>query len=265
MLQGERQPPRDVRLGQVGGELQRPLAGQIGLLQVGFRPVRVEEEEGAAFGHAGVGAGVVRVERQRHLELLQCRFDAGSLVLEEAVASPEVVLVGAHVGGRGAEQRLRRFFPEPHLEGGDDPLDDLLLEGEHVRQRAVERLGPELASQVGGAQPDLHGEAVVGLSEGARQDGGDAEGLAHRRDVVLAPVAKRDAARNDAQPLDARERADQLFGQAVADVSLVGFGAAVLSGSTAIDGVGIRSLPVEQPACDVPLSGESTVPSVPLG
>src|SRR5262249_41394337 len=107
-------------------------------------------------------------------------------------------------------------------------VGDLVLDGEDVRQLAVVRLRPEVVAVGDVDQLGADPQPVAGLADAALQDGADAELFADLADVLVAALeGEGGGAGGDVQPLDPGQGADQLLGQAVAEVLVLGVGAEV--------------------------------------
>ncbi len=215
---------------QLGIELQRAAARAVRLLEKGLAAAAVHDQVAAALGEPGEGTGVAGVYLQSPVEQLQGGLYPPAPVLEEPLAPLQVVLVGPHVRGRRPLESPRVPLVEAELEPVGDPLGDLALHREDVLQGAIERARPQLGPVLGPEQVGAHLEPLVTLGNRPLEYRGDAELASGIGGIGRAAETKGGAARRHPKPFDARERADQLFGQAVPKVLLIPLGAAIGEG-----------------------------------
>src|SRR5712692_5056233 len=129
---------RDETLGKRRVQLDGPLAGRPGLVQVGLRRFEKHVEERSAIRETAVPKRVVRIDLDGPLEHLPRHLEMTSAELIQETPAAQVVLVGADVERRllldGALLPLRERDPQRI----DDLLRDLFLDLEDVAQAAVE-------------------------------------------------------------------------------------------------------------------------------
>ena len=116
-----------------------------------------------------------------------------------------------------------------HLQLLDDRVRDLVLDREDVGQVAVEAVGPDVPAVLAADQLPGDPHPRAGLADAALQHEAHAELLAHLLHVDgLALVRERGVAGDDEQPRDLREVGDDVLGDAVAEVFLLGVAAHVV-------------------------------------
>ncbi len=175
-----------------------------------------------------MGVPILGVERDRALEHLQRRgvVLAGRAMVQDLAG--EHALVGRHVVGRLALGAIVGRRLDPPGQGRDDRRGHLVLDREDVLELAVVALGPDVPVGLGVDQ--LHGDAhpVAGLAHAALDHVLDAE---LRGDVLdphrLALVHEGGVARDHEQVPKARQRGDDVLGQAVGEELLLGIAAHV--------------------------------------
>ena len=100
-------------------------------------------------------------------------------------------------------------------------LGDLFLEREDVAYLPVEFLGEDVVAGPHVDEVDADAQPLAVLAHAAAQHVLDAELLAEGAEIVVRSEVEGGGARDDAQLMDARERVDQLLGQAIAEMSLI--------------------------------------------
>ena len=109
-----------------------------------------------------------------------------------------------------------------------DRLRDLVLDGEDVGQIAVVAIGPEMRPVLRIDQLRVDADALARLSDAAFENVGDVEAPAHLLHVgVLALVGEGRIPRDDRQRRDLRQIGDDVLGDAVGEVFLLGIAAHV--------------------------------------
>ena len=134
-------------------------------------------------------------------------------------------------GGRLACCTLDLRCPEARLDGGRHRLRDAILQVEHVVQRAVEAIGPDMA---GGFRFDqLAGDPQpgAGAAHATFQHVAHAELAAHLTHIHRTPlVGEGRIAGDDEEPAHAGERGCDVLDHAVGEVVLLRVAAHVLEG-----------------------------------
>jgi hypothetical protein len=153
------------------------------------------------------------------------RLGGVALVL---LAPLEIQIVRTHVVGLVLAHLLRLGRCERHLQRARDGRGDLRLHREHVLERTIEALAPELEA-VGAHQAYGDAYAGSGAAHAAFEHGADAEvrGDARRIDLGAAEARHR-VARGDSQAAHFRQVGQQILGDALAKVVAVGLGREVL-------------------------------------
>ena len=109
-----------------------------------------------------------------------------------------------------------------NLEGIDDGAGDFVLEREDVPDVAVVALGPQAEPIVHGHERDGDPDAIAGSPHGAVEQGAHLERASDLGGIRLGePVAERGRTRGDAEALHAPEGDQNLFGDALAEITLV--------------------------------------------
>ena len=104
----------------------------------------------------------------------------------------------------------------------DDDRGDFVLDGEDVRQLAIEALRPELIAVVGIDELRRDAHAIARPTNAAFQGRPDPQSPADFSDVeILIPKCKRRCAGNHAQAGNARERTDDFLRDAVTEVLVI--------------------------------------------
>ena len=117
---------------------------------------------------------------------------------------------------------------EMRLDRGDDLLGDVVLDGEDVLQLAVVFLGPDVLAGLGVDQLAGDADAPARRPDAALQHVAHAEfagDLPHVHGFALVDEGR--VAGDDEQPAQARERRDDVLGDAVGEVILLGIAAHV--------------------------------------
>jgi hypothetical protein len=228
----ERQPLGRVRLRQRRIQRQGTLAVDQNITE-GHVGVAHAHQVAIAVGDAGIGARILGIDLRRAPEHLP-RHAQGAIApaaAQEEGASHQVVLVGLGVGGRAAGDEGALLRQQLHLEGIDDAVGDLVLEREDVVQAAVVAIGPEMPAAAAVDQLDGDAHAVPGLAHAALEDMADAERarrLTHFDRLAL--VGEDRVARDHEQRGHARQVGDDVLGEAVGEILLLGIAADVGEG-----------------------------------
>jgi hypothetical protein len=114
------------------------------------------------------------------------------------------------------------------LDAADHAVRDLVLHGEHVVEIPVVALGPEVIGRLG--LHELTGDAntVAGLSHAALEHVANAHLTSDLTDVHAATlVGEARVARDDEQPAEARQTGNDVLGDPVREMSLLGIAAHV--------------------------------------
>jgi len=168
---------------------------------------------------------IVRLQRNRTVELLvrqpQPLERVDRLVAVRIQIQLPCLLVGnecLHVlDARGAHQRAL-LVVEQYVERSGHVLGDVQLHGETVLQRAVVGMRPKVVTVAGADQ--LGGDActLALAAHAAFEHGGHAQRLADLAQVlVLALELERRGATHHLQAIDARQRVQDLLGQAIGE------------------------------------------------
>src|SRR5262249_52995927 len=107
-------------------------------------------------------------------------------------------------------------------QGGDHALSDLVLDGKDVVERAIEALGPEMKTSRDFNELNGNAQLIASFANAAFKQRFDTKLLADGSNVRAdAAKLKGSGASRHAKTVNARERVDQLFGNALAEVVLV--------------------------------------------
>jgi hypothetical protein len=178
--------------------------------------------------HACVRRGEIRIDLDRaavHRLRLQHRVARAAA---EQFSRAQPGFVGLYVGGRVPAQPLRLVLRQLDRERADDVLHHLVLRREDVGEIAVEPLGPDMPAAAGIDELRGDAHAVAGLAGAALEHEAYPEvtpDLLHFDRPAL--VGERGVARDDEQGRDLREVGNQVFGDAVAEIFLLGIAAHV--------------------------------------
>ena len=242
----ERQSLGRMRLRQRGLQRQGLLAVGQNVAE-GHVGIAHAHQVAVAVGDAGIGARILGIDVRRAHEHLP-RHAQGAIAptaAQEEGTPHQVVLVGLGVGGRAAGDEGALLRQQLHLEGVDDAAGDLVLEREDIVQAAVVAIGPEMPAAAAVDQLDGDAHAVPGLAYAALEDVADTERvrrLAHFDGLAL--VGEDRAARDDEQRGHARQVGDDVLGEAVGEILLLGIAADVgerQHGDGGAPGGGVRS------------------------
>lgn len=99
------------------------------------------------------------------------------------VSPPQVEVVCLGVRGEDLDH-IRRIVAERGDALGDDRSCQLVLDGEHVVERAIIRLGPQMKSVADADELSGDAQPVSGLTNAAFQDGRHVQGTADLCDVL---------------------------------------------------------------------------------
>jgi hypothetical protein len=217
-----------VRLGGVRVDGQGPLRRLVGqgraLLE---RQQAIAHLAGIVARQAMPGGGVIGVDGQRLLvQGIRLREGLGG-DLASQVAGLQVQRVGFRVG----LLRLRNPAQQRELELSDDRRGDLVLDGENVIQRPIPGLRPQLGVGAGIDQLRRDPQHVAGPAHRALEDMRHVQlpGDFGDRDV-LALERERRGARDHPELGNLRQQVQQLLGNAVREVLLLGIGTPVHKG-----------------------------------
>jgi hypothetical protein len=157
----------------------------------------------------------------------------------EQLPGAQPAFIGFDVLGAAALDVLLFDAAELDRQRLDDLVHDLVLCGEDVVQLAVEAVGPQMAAALGVDQLGGDAHAVAGLADRAFQHEAHAElaaDLLHLHRPAL--VGEGGIARDHEQRLDLGEIGDQVLGDAVAEILLLGVAAHVGEGQDGDRGLG---------------------------
>ena len=169
-----------------------------------------------------MGQRVVWLESDCFLEKLDRALPALCGVLVGVVAALQEQFVGLGVVGVALEHRGTFLAEQLQLQGRHDRQGDLVLQLEDIAHLAVVALRPHLIAI--GCVDQLHGdpEAIAGAPDAAVEHAGDAEGLRDSADIDrLALERECRRACSHLQRVNLRQRVQQLFGKAVAEVLVI--------------------------------------------
>ena len=176
-----------------------------------------------------MGLGVLRVERHR---LLVERPGLGVRLPGEThpqLFCPQQAIVGVHVLGALAGKQRALVVAERNLQGRGDLLAQLVLDGEDVFELAVVALRPQVVSGCRLDQLGGHAHPVGGLAHASFEYVSNAQVAAHFLDLDRrALVGEHRVAGDDEEPRYLRKRGDDVVGDAVGEVLLLGIGAHVV-------------------------------------
>jgi hypothetical protein len=200
-------------------------------------------DDGVGFGDPGVGQGVPGVELDGRAEEAERFFEVVLAALVVEIDPLHVAFVGSDAQ-RVAPQE--GFLEQGELQGLDDLLGDVVLDGEEAGLFAVEDPGPELAAVADVVDPGRDPEIVSGHLDAPLEDGLDAEFAADVREVRgLSLEEEGRGPGRDPEAVDVGQGIDQRLRDAVAEV-LVVLGRAQIDegqdGDRAPDGDGARGV-----------------------
>ena len=172
-------------------------------------------EQAVRVRQPAVGERELRVFHDRLLEEVQRLLEAFVGALVQVIAPLQVQVARRQVLRRPARAATLAGVHEPRLELVDDRLRHRFLRGEHVAERHVDRLGPEVRGARRVDEVDRDAEPIAGLADAAGQEHGDLPGV-----LVAEPQGQAAARlhREDAQRLELRQAVNDLLLQAVAEV-----------------------------------------------
>ena len=173
--------------------------------------------------------GVVRVEREGLLEQPQRLAVVLRRGREDVRQRPEVEVVGVEAPGRLAPGALDLGPPERRLDRAGHPLRHPVLEVEHVRERAVEALRPEMGAALGVDQLARDAHPLASFADAALEHVAHAQ-LAPDLPHVdgLAPVGEARVAGDDEQARDPRQGGGDVLDDPVREVALLRVAAQVV-------------------------------------
>jgi hypothetical protein len=138
--------------------------------------------------------------------------------LVERVHPPQVRIVGHDVEGRP----VLHGSGEPRLQLNQNACRNLILDRKDVGQLAVEPLGPALVAVVRIDELRRDAHRVAGFANASFENGADAQSPADLRDLeVFALKGERRRAGNHPESGHSRQRADDLFSDAMTEVLLI--------------------------------------------
>jgi hypothetical protein len=171
---------------------------------VGLVKTAARETNLVAHAKPSVGDGVVRVERERIVQKPRRNLRVGGHRSHDVRHRAQTEIVGAEVIGVLAPRALDFGFPQARLDDADHLVGDLILEVEHIRDRPVEPVGPQMRARLGLDQLPRDAQAIAGLAHAALQDITHAKVPPDLPDVDRpALVGEARIARDHEQPLDA--------------------------------------------------------------
>src|SRR5438876_782524 len=152
-----------------------------------------------------------RIELDRLLEEGNRLEYAFLAALVPTVSALQVERVGLEVVRIALRRGIRDVGQESGAQRAHDGPGDLVLNGEHVVQRTIVALRPEVAPVVGRGELRRDAQPITRLPHRPLEHGRDAEQGADGADVLrLSLEGKRGRARGDPQAVDLGERVDQL-------------------------------------------------------
>src|SRR5687768_18452917 len=108
--------PCDMRFGELRLQLERLLAGGVGLSEVRFACVEIRVKKGAAIRHARVRERVVGIDLDGTIEHLPRVLETFSSKLMEELSAAQVKVVGLKVDHARLLDRLLLVFAENYAE-----------------------------------------------------------------------------------------------------------------------------------------------------
>src|SRR5205085_12126533 len=138
-------------------------------LQVGFAGLPVLVKERAAVGHAGIGAGISRVEYDGACKHLAGIIEALPPELVEELAAAQVVIVSLHVAGLRLLDGLFFLLAQHHSQLARNVLSNLILDGENIFQLAVVALRPNRKAVARVDELRGNAQAIAGAPQAATQ------------------------------------------------------------------------------------------------
>ena len=209
-------------------DLQRPLGGGQAVVDLSApdqaRQHLAERHQRPGLRIVGIDLGGALAQPHDRLVAPDVALVAGGVVLPRH----QVEVVGIEVGRAALLDRLLLLGQQLELQRLDDRFRDLVLQREDVAQVAVVALGPDVVA--GGAIDQLRGDAhaAARLAHAALEHVLHLELARHLRHVdELALVHERAVARDDGQRRDLAQVGDDVLGDAVAEVLLLGIAAHV--------------------------------------
>src|SRR5262249_44853842 len=129
----------------------------------------------------------------------------------------------------GSLSKNARGWAQPNRQRADDFSRDLVLEGEDVSEIAVISACPDVRAGQGIDQLDRDADSLVDLPHTALDHVAHPQLPSHLGDAYrTALVDEGRVARDDRQSVNLREVRDQVLGQSVGEVLLLGIGAQVV-------------------------------------
>ena len=224
----EGKPSRGVRLGEVGIELDRLPARLLGLREVFLGALVVAPELGVGVGQTRPRQRVAGIDFDRLGEHLPRRFEIRTGSATVMAAAPQVELVGLEIGRAFGAQGLFLDRAQGQLQGLDDVVGNLALDDEDIGELTVIGLRPQVETVGHLDQLGADTELIARLAHAALENIVDPEPAADLLYIEVGLLERVDRGpRRDAKTLDVGEGADQLFGQTVGEVLVVGIGAQI--------------------------------------
>ncbi len=218
-----------LRLGlvQLDGPVRQLTGKRQGALGIGAPAVDIVQ--GVAKAEIGVGRGEARIERDRALQQRAALGDVIAAVTRDQLTATQIPIVRLDVVGASARHPPALLGRQRDLERGDDLTRDLVLDLEDVGQLAVVALGPDVAAGRPVDQLGRDPDAVAGLAHAAFERMPHAELAAHLPQIGgAALVGEGGVARDHQQTGDLGEVGDDVLGDPVGEILLLGVGAHVL-------------------------------------
>ena len=134
--------------GQFGIELQSLAARGLRFVQIVFVAVPIHVKKRAAIRHAGIGAGIVRINHDGAGEHLPRKIKSLAPELVEKLAPSQVIVICLGIFGLLARDRfffLRRKLDPQRLA---DAARDFVLHFEHILQLAIVAFRPDGMSRL---------------------------------------------------------------------------------------------------------------------
>src|SRR5262249_19498296 len=146
----------------------------------------------------------------------------------EKVPPLQVVVVRLDILGRALRQTSLVDRKQPYFQRLGDGARDLVLNGENILHLAIVAVRPQVVTILDVDQLRRHADLAAGLPDAAFQNGSYSQRRADLPNVLVLPLEReRGGPGRDAKHLDLRQRVDDLFSHAVAEVIILSVGAHV--------------------------------------
>ena len=188
----------------------------------------VARRDDVAGGKTGPGQGVIRIGGDGLAEHVHALQNSGIGAAVELLLGFEVEAICVWIAGAGVAHFGLGVGARMNLQLAGDVTSDVALHLGDVRHFAFVMRAPHFRAVRGVDEIGLHGDRVAMLGDAAHQDRADVELFADFLRIVFAIFETEDgAAGHHFYVWQLRERANQAFGEAVAEIFVVGVGGGV--------------------------------------